>query len=60
MTQAEPLERRPRGQSAKGDFEQAKSTATRSEEARIAADRRKTEALREVRFRQSENQKAAK
>ena len=43
--------RRPRGSSPRGDFEQAKDFAISSEEARIAADRKKTEALREARFR---------
>ncbi|WP_276121864.1 hypothetical protein [Pararhizobium qamdonense] len=53
--------RRPRGISARGDFEVAKSIATSSEEARKAADKRKTEALRDARLRaQTENGDSAK
>ncbi len=39
-------DRRPRGTSPRGDFETAKVFATSSEEERVAAAKRKTEALR--------------
>lgn len=45
--------RRPRGVSARGDFETAKVFATSSEEERIAEAKRKTEALRAARLKQS-------
>jgi hypothetical protein len=48
----EKKKRRPRGASALGDFEAAKVFATTSEDERIAATRRKTEALRHVRLSQ--------
>ncbi len=44
--------RRPRGASPRGNFETAKTYAVSSEEARLAAERRKTEALRQARLRQ--------
>jgi hypothetical protein len=47
----EPSQRRPRGTSPRGDFEAAKSFATASEEARLAAAKEKTKALREARLR---------
>lgn len=59
MTYTESLQRRPRGPSSRGDFEQAKSYATASEEARVAAAKKKTDALREARLRQLENQSPA-
>jgi hypothetical protein len=45
MTEGKP-KRRPRGVSPRGNFERAKSVAMSSEEARVAADRQKTETLR--------------
>lgn len=51
MTEPRTPNRRPRGASPRGDFDQAKATATESEEKRIAADRKKTEALKEARLR---------
>jgi hypothetical protein len=56
MTDTEPLKRRPRGPSSWGDFEQAKSVATASEEARVAAAKKKTDALRQARLQQHEDQ----
>lgn len=47
----EPSQRRPRGTSPRGDFEAAKSFATASEEARLAAAKEKTRALREARLK---------
>jgi len=58
MTEEKP-KRRPRGVSPRGDFEAAKSFASSSEEARLAADRRKTEALREARLRQQRQKQDA-
>ncbi|HTO30855.1 hypothetical protein [Pararhizobium sp.] len=51
MTQFQIPNRRPRGASPRGDFDQAKATATASEGMRVAADRKKTEALKEARLR---------
>ena len=51
MTPSDKPQRRPRGASPRGDFEVAKAFASRSEEARIAADRMKTDALREARLK---------
>lgn len=55
MTQ-EKHERRPRGSSPRGDFETAKAYTTATEDARVAADKRKTEALREARLRRQGEQ----
>jgi hypothetical protein len=43
--------KRPRGASPRGDFEVAKSFASRTEDQRVAADRLKTTALREARLK---------
>lgn len=51
MTQSLPQNRRPRGASPRGDFHQAKAAATASEDRRVAADKKKTEALKEARLR---------
>ncbi len=51
MTQSDKAQRRPRGASPRGDFEVAKAFARRSEEARIMADRKKTDALKEARLK---------
>jgi hypothetical protein len=50
MSDPEKTTRRPRGKSAIGNFETAKRFAVESENARVAADRRKTEALRAARL----------
>ncbi|WP_156386402.1 hypothetical protein [Rhizobium sp. Leaf391] len=42
--------RRPRGESPRGNFEKSKSASTDSETERIAAQQRKSEALRKVRL----------
>ena len=42
--------RKTRGPSPRGEFETAKVFATTSEDARIAADKRKTQLLREARL----------
>lgn len=55
----EKHERRPRGSSPRGDFELSKSFATTSEVARVAADKRKTEELREARLRRDATSKQA-
>jgi hypothetical protein len=49
MTEGKP-KRRPRGTSPRGNFERAKSVAMSSEEARIAANKQKTETLRRARL----------
>jgi hypothetical protein len=49
MTEGKP-KRRPRGASPRGNFERAKSVAMSSEEARIAANKQKTETLRRARL----------
>ncbi len=47
----EKQDRRPRGSSPRGNFETAKRFATASEDAWVAADKRKTEALRAARLK---------
>ncbi len=49
MSDTEALKRRPRGSSPRGSFEVSKLFATVSEEARVDANKRKTEALRAAR-----------
>lgn len=49
---AEKNQRRRKGPSARGDFEVAKVFATTSEDERVAANKRKTEALRAARLSQ--------
>jgi hypothetical protein len=49
MTEGRP-KRRPRGVSPRGNFERAKSVAMSSEDARIAANKQKTETLRRARL----------
>ncbi len=59
MTEVKPEKRRRRGASPRGEFEAAKSFATASEDARVAADKRKSEALRMTRLqREQENSRA--
>lgn len=53
MSQSENVKRRPRGPSPRGDFEAAKMFATASEDARVAANKQKTEALRQARLMKS-------
>jgi hypothetical protein len=48
----EEKKRRPRGESPRGNFEAAKVFATTSEEERVAAAKKKTEALRAARLSQ--------
>lgn len=43
-------QRRPRGASPRGDFEEAKTYASASEDARVTADRKKTEKLKSMRL----------
>lgn len=47
----ETSQRRPRGTSPRGDFDAAKTFATASEEARLAAAKEKTRMLREARLK---------
>jgi hypothetical protein len=49
--------RRPRGASPRGDFEAAKSFATASEQARLAAAKEKTRMLREARLKSDTSEK---
>ncbi|MCV9960368.1 hypothetical protein OIU34_00515 [Pararhizobium sp. BT-229] len=51
LMQHDKPDRRPRGPSSFGTFAETKALAAASEEARVAADKRKTAALREARFR---------
>ena len=51
MMQKEKKDRRPRGPSARGNFETAKVVAVTSEEERVAAARKKSALLREPRIR---------
>lgn len=55
MTEVERKARRPRGKSAMGEFQSAKDFATASEDARVAADKRKTEALRAARLKREQD-----
>lgn len=50
MTENEKI-KRGRGASPRGDFDQAKAIAVETENARVAANKRKTAALREARLR---------
>lgn len=60
MTRQDEPDRRPRGPSSFGTFDQTKTLAAASEEARVAADKRKTAALREARLRRElENRNGA-
>lgn len=47
----EPSQRRPRGTSPRGDFDEAKAFATACEETRLAAAKEKTRMLREARLK---------
>ena len=51
----EQRESRRRGPSPRGNFETAKVVATASEEARVAADKRKTVALRAARLQREQD-----
>jgi hypothetical protein len=50
MTKVEKKKRRPRGLSARGNFDRAKENATVSENDRLEATKRKSEALRQARL----------
>ncbi|WP_438748434.1 hypothetical protein [Pararhizobium sp. O133] len=51
----EKSSRRPRGASPRGNFEQSKSASTDAETERMAAQKRKTEALRQLRLKAERN-----
>jgi hypothetical protein len=55
----ETSQRRPRGTSPRGDFDEAKAFATASEEARLAAAKEKTKMLREARLTSETCEKAS-
>ncbi|WP_276121881.1 hypothetical protein [Pararhizobium qamdonense] len=59
MTEGEIKKRRRRGASPRGEFEAAKSFATASEDARIAADKRKSEVLRMARLQREQEHSQA-